>query len=70
MFAALTTASTANVVISPWITRIRIFILRYNLRGMKRDNPAMPNGIIYEGVERYGTEGQAFRGQTGSQSSI
>jgi len=35
-----------------------------------KDNPAMPNGIIYEGVERYGTERQAFRGQTGSQSSI
>ena len=35
-----------------------------------RDNPALPNGIIYEGVARYGSEGQAFRGQTGSQSSI
>lgn len=35
-----------------------------------KDNPAMPNGIIYEGVARYGSEGQAFRGQTGSQSSI
>ncbi len=35
-----------------------------------RDNPALPNGVIYEGVERYGTQGQAFRGQTGSQSSI
>ena len=35
-----------------------------------KDNPAMPNGIIYEGVDRYGSEGQAFRGQTGSQSSI
>lgn len=35
-----------------------------------KDNPAMPNGIIYEGVDRYGREGQAFRGQTGSQSSI
>lgn len=35
-----------------------------------KDNPAMPNGIIYEGVERYGHKGQAFRGQTGSQSSI
>ena len=35
-----------------------------------KDNPAMPNGIVYEGVERYGTEKQAFRGQTGSQSSI
>ncbi|MEM7329763.1 MAG: indoleamine 2,3-dioxygenase [Pseudomonadota bacterium] len=35
-----------------------------------KDNPAMPKGIIYEGVARYGSEGQAFRGQTGSQSSI
>ena len=35
-----------------------------------KDNPALPNGVIYEGVERYGTAGQAFRGQTGSQSSI
>ncbi|MEL7100215.1 MAG: indoleamine 2,3-dioxygenase [Pseudomonadota bacterium] len=34
-----------------------------------RDNPALPHGVIYEGT-RYGTEGQAFRGQTGSQSSI
>ena len=35
-----------------------------------RDNPALPNGLIYEGVERFNSEGQAFRGQTGSQSSI
>ncbi|MEM0975918.1 MAG: indoleamine 2,3-dioxygenase [Pseudomonadota bacterium] len=35
-----------------------------------KDNPALPDGIIYEGVPRYGTAGQAFRGQTGSQSSI
>ena len=35
-----------------------------------KDNPALPNGLIYEGVERYGGKGQAFRGQTGSQSSI
>ncbi len=35
-----------------------------------KDNPALPHGIIYEGVERYGSEAQAFRGQTGSQSSI
>ncbi|MEM8984878.1 MAG: indoleamine 2,3-dioxygenase [Pseudomonadota bacterium] len=34
-----------------------------------RDNPALPGGIVYEGT-RYGSEGQAFRGQTGSQSSI
>ncbi|VVT06997.1 indoleamine 2,3-dioxygenase [Erythrobacter sp. EC-HK427] len=35
-----------------------------------KDNPALPEGVIYEGVERYGTAAQAFRGQTGSQSSI
>ena len=35
-----------------------------------QDNPALPNGIIYEGVERYEKAGQAFRGQTGSQNSI
>lgn len=34
-----------------------------------RDNPALPDGVIYEGT-RYGAQGQAFRGQTGSQSSI
>ncbi len=35
-----------------------------------KDNPALPNGVIYEGVERFGTVAQAYRGQTGSQSSI
>ena len=35
-----------------------------------KDNPALPNGLIYEGVARYGNAAQAFRGQTGSQSSI
>ena len=35
-----------------------------------KDNPALPDGIIYEGVERYEGKPQAFRGQTGSQSSI
>lgn len=36
-----------------------------------KDNPAFPNGgVIYEGVEKYRGKPQAFRGQTGSQSSI
>lgn len=35
-----------------------------------KNNPAMPDGLIYEGVERFGGKPQAFRGQTGSQSSI
>ena len=35
------------------------------------NNPALEGGgLIYEGMERYGGEPQAFRGQTGSQSSI
>lgn len=35
-----------------------------------QDNPALPQGVFYEGVEKFGGKGQAFRGQTGSQSSI
>lgn len=35
-----------------------------------KGNPALPEGLIYEGVAAYGGKPQAFRGQTGSQSSI
>ncbi|WP_321489679.1 indoleamine 2,3-dioxygenase [uncultured Hyphomonas sp.] len=35
-----------------------------------KDNPALGDGLIYEGVEETGGAPQAFRGQTGSQSSI
>lgn len=35
-----------------------------------KDNPAYPEGIIYEGVGPADAGGQAYRGQTGSQSSI
>ena len=35
------------------------------------NNPALEGGgLIYEGMDRYGGKPQAFRGQTGSQSSI
>jgi indoleamine 2,3-dioxygenase len=34
------------------------------------NNPALPDGLIYEGVDKYQGKGQSFRGQTGSQSSI
>lgn len=35
------------------------------------NNPAFPSGgLIYEGVAKFGGKPQAFRGQTGSQSSI
>lgn len=35
-----------------------------------KDNPALGAGLIYEGVEDTNGQPQAFRGQTGSQSSI
>ncbi|MEL6619089.1 MAG: indoleamine 2,3-dioxygenase [Pseudomonadota bacterium] len=35
-----------------------------------KDNPALPDGLRYDGIARFGGKGQAFRGQTGSQSSI
>ncbi len=35
-----------------------------------KDNPALDGGVVYQGVDRYRGAPQAFRGQTGSQSSI
>lgn len=35
-----------------------------------KGNPALPEGLIYDGVEKYAGKPQPFRGQTGSQSSI
>ncbi|MEE8516602.1 MAG: hypothetical protein V3T02_08190 [Alphaproteobacteria bacterium] len=35
-----------------------------------KDNPAVPNGVIYQGVEAYGGAAQKFRGETGAQSGI
>jgi indoleamine 2,3-dioxygenase len=34
------------------------------------DQPSLPSGIVYEGVEKYGGRPQKFRGETGAQSSI
>ncbi len=39
------------------------------IHGLK-DNPALAQGLIYEGVAETGGRPHAFRGQTGSQSSI
>ena len=47
-----------------YFTRIRPY-----LNGWK-DNPELPQGMIYEGVGRYADQPIAMRGQTGSQSSI
>jgi indoleamine 2,3-dioxygenase len=35
-----------------------------------KDQPALPEGLIYEGVEEYGGRPQKFRGETGAQSGI
>jgi indoleamine 2,3-dioxygenase len=47
-----------------YYNRIRLYI-----NGWK-NNAALPQGLIYEGVERFGGRPQEFRGPTGSQSSI
>lgn len=35
-----------------------------------KNNPALPEGLRYEGVEAYGGQPQQFRGETGAQSGI
>jgi indoleamine 2,3-dioxygenase len=35
-----------------------------------KNNPALPEGVIYEGVGAYGGKPQCFRGETGAQSAI
>src|SRR5205823_6361639 len=35
-----------------------------------KDQPALPGGLLYEGVERFRGHRQKFRGETGAQSSI
>ncbi len=35
-----------------------------------KDNPALPNGLLYEGVEEYRGKPQFFKGETGAQSTI
>jgi len=35
-----------------------------------KDHPAIPHGLVYDGVAAYGERAQHFRGETGAQSSI
>ena len=35
-----------------------------------KNSPALPSGLVYEGVESYAGQPQQFRGETGAQSSI
>ena len=47
-----------------YYNRVRPYIFGW------KNNPATPNGVIYEGVEEYSGTPQLFRGETGAQSSI
>jgi indoleamine 2,3-dioxygenase len=47
-----------------YFNRVRPFI-----HGWK-NQPALPVGLVYDGVEAYGGRPQQFRGETGAQSSI
>lgn len=47
-----------------YYTRVRPYI-----HGWK-NNPALPDGLIYQGVAAYGEQPQKFRGETGAQSAI
>ncbi|HET7233235.1 MAG TPA: hypothetical protein VFJ16_24705 [Longimicrobium sp.] len=61
----LATLSRMPEQCDPYIyyNRVRPFIFGW------MDNPALPEGVWYEGVSAY-TTGQKFRGETGAQSSI
>lgn len=47
-----------------YYNRVRPFIQGW------RGNPALPQGVIYEGVEKFKSRPQQFRGETGAQSTI
>ena len=47
-----------------YYNRVRPYIFGW------KNNPATPEGVIYEGVDMFGGEPQFFRGETGAQSSI
>jgi indoleamine 2,3-dioxygenase len=44
--------------------RVRPYIFGWH------NNPALPGGLVYEGVTAYAGAGQTFRGETGAQSTI
>ena len=47
-----------------YYNRVRPYIFGW------KNNPATPDGVIYEGVEQFSGKPQLFRGETGAQSSI
>ena len=47
-----------------YYNRVRLFLFG------SKNNPAFPDGIVYEGVEEYSGAAQYFSGETGAQSAI
>ena len=47
-----------------YYNRVRPYIFGW------KNNPATPQGVIYEEVDEYNGKPQLFRGETGAQSSI
>ena len=47
-----------------YYNRVRPFMFGW------KNNPALPNGMIYEGVAEFGGQPQQFLGETGAQSSV
>ena len=72
-------ATIASAIQNMWETLVRMpescdpYIYYHRVRpyihGWK-DHPALPQGVIYEGVDAYGGQPQQFRGETGAQSSV
>jgi indoleamine 2,3-dioxygenase len=65
--------SKVNSIFDRMIERCEPFIyyerVRPFIHGWK-DNPDLPGGLLYEGVEEFGGKPQQFRGETGAQSAI
>ena len=61
-----TTMSRMPEACDPYIYYNRV---RPYIHGWK-NNPALPEGLIYQGVEAYGSQPQQFRGETGAQSAV
>ncbi len=64
--AMITTMGRMPEYCDPYVYFHRV---RPYIHGWK-DNPAVPNGVVYQGVEAYGGAAQKFRGETGAQSGI
>ncbi|MCA9979923.1 MAG: hypothetical protein KDD89_03805, partial [Anaerolineales bacterium] len=67
------TLTTLRHLLSRMVERCDPYIYYHRVRPFMfgwKDNPDLPGGLIYEGVEKFGGQPQAFRGETGAQSGI